>query len=95
MKKGGIVMENEIQKLIESEELEKVTGGYVFHVAPGCAGVETKRWEVVDDGNGEVLGRYATRNEALEMSKLKGQSSKEIYWHGEDGLWHLRHPDPH
>lgn len=85
----------DVENAFNSNELEKVSGGYVFHVAPGCAGVETKRWEVVDDANGEVLGRYATRDEAIKMASAKGQSDKEIYWHGEDGLWHLRHPDPH
>lgn len=87
--------QKEIQELVESGELEKVTGGYIFNVSQGWAGVETKRWEVIDDGNGEVLGRYTTKEEALEMAKLKSQSSKEIYWHGDDGLLHLRHPDTH
>ncbi len=86
---------NDVARAIESGELEKVSGGYVFNVSPGYAGVETKRWEVVDDGNEEVLGRYATRDEAMKMATAKGQSSKQIYWHCEDGLWHLRHPDPH
>lgn len=87
--------QNEIQELVEPEELEKVTGGYIFNVEPGYAGVESKRWEVIDDSDGKVLGRYATKKEALKMSKIKGQSSKEIYWDGEDGLWYLRHPDTH
>lgn len=82
----------EVSELIESGELEKVSGGYVFHASPRDAGVRTKCWEVVDDGNGEVVGRYETRNEALEMAKVKGQSSREIYWYGENGLWRLRNP---
>lgn len=81
---------NEVSELIESGELEKVSGGYVFNVEPENAGVRTKCWEVVDDADGRVLGRYKTRDEALEMAKMKGQSSRQIYWHGEDGLWRLR-----
>lgn len=87
-------MEKEVFKLIESEKLEKVSGGYVFHASPGNAGVRTKCWEVAYDGSGEVVGRCKTHNEALklEMAKAKGQSSREIYWYGEDGLWRLRKP---
>lgn len=73
------------QKAFENGELEKVSGGYTFgEGAPGL------NWEVVDDGNGEVLGRYKTKDEAIEMAYAKGQSPKRIYWHGEDGLWRLR-----
>ena len=68
-------MEKEIKKLGQKES-EKVSGGYVF----GRGELEGKRWEVIDDSSGEVLGRYATKQEAREMAEKKFQSRSQISW---------------
>ena len=69
-----------IVQAIESGDLEKISGGYLLHVARGYEGVEGLRWEVIDDGNGSIQGRYKTRKEALEGAKAKGQSTKQLDW---------------
>jgi hypothetical protein len=77
-------------EVIEEPKLDKAYGGYTFNAAP-WAGVRDKPCEVIDDGNGDVLGRYATMDEATEMAGKKGQSTKEIKnW---DELYKLRSRD--
>ena len=63
-------------KLIGENELEKVSGGYVY----GGGILKGKKWEVIDDGNGNVLGRYETEKEAKKMAGKKSQSKKELSW---------------
>ena len=58
----------DVAQLIDSGELEKVAGGYIYY-AGRTAAVPSKPWEVIDDGDGKVIGRYATRDEALAMTK--------------------------
>lgn len=75
----------DVAQALENGELEEVSGGYIY--GEGAPGLE---WEVVDDGNGEVLGRYETKEEAITMAWRKGQSPKRVYWHGDQGLFRLR-----
>ena len=70
-------MENEknkyLKKLDEHEE-EKVGGGYIY----GEGALKGKRWEVIDDNTGDVLGRYSTEREAKRMAKEKHQTRKRL-----------------
>ena len=57
---------------LSEEELKEVNGGYIF--------IGRDAFEVIDDKNGEVLGKYSSFNEAREAAKKKGQSATIIYW---------------
>ncbi len=71
-------MSKEIKKELTENQKEKVAGGYTF----SQGALEGFRYEVIDDADGHVVGRYSTREEALEMAKVKGQSVKELGWRG-------------
>ena len=51
-------------KKLENEELKDVSGGYIF----GDGSNASYNWEVIDDINGEVLGKYLTRDEARDAA---------------------------
>ena len=82
----------EVVKINENQHAD-ISGGYVFDAngsnnyryrvfgwpePESVAGDSSKPFEVIDDGNGAVLGRYATKEEAHKMAKRKAQSTKEI-----------------
>lgn len=64
-------------KKLNEDELDKVSGGYTFS-AGRYAGDTSKSFEVIDDATGNVVGRYATEDEAIRMAKKKHQSQKSI-----------------
>ena len=72
---------------VSDDLLESASGGYVFY-AGEYAGDEYNPWEVIDDENGNVLGRFATENQAKRMAVRKGQTTAKINsW---DELYRLR-----
>ncbi len=66
-------IKNKAEKLSETET-EKVSGGYVHH-RPGMPSFE---YVVVDDRDGDVVGRYKTKEEAQEAAKNWKLSSKVL-----------------
>lgn len=63
-------------KLIEESQLKEVSGGYIY----GGGVLKGKNWEVIDDAKGEVLGRYATKEDAIKMAVVKNQITTELSW---------------
>lgn len=63
------------------EEVGDVSGGYIFHVGAKDTPDPQHRWEVIDDRTGDVLGRYATRKQAIQEAKMKGVKLSRI-WRG-------------
>jgi len=67
-------------KILNSENLEKVSGGFIHKNNDNA----THKWEVIDDYSGDVLGSYQSESEAknkapqLEGSKFKGQTGTKI-----------------
>ena len=62
---------------IDASELENVSGGYIYNTQ-GKSGLPDKPWEVLDDGDGTVVGRYKTKDEAIESATTKRQSRKQL-----------------
>lgn len=58
--------------MLSDEELEGVSGGYVFEF--DC------RWEVIDDITGNVLATCALQEDAEELADAHGVSSVEVSW---------------
>ncbi len=80
------IHENDFKTLSESEE-NAISGGNggidsKAPFNPDKAGKESfikeLPWEVVDDADGHILGRYATKEEAEKMAGVKNQSTSEI-----------------
>lgn len=62
---------------LDGNKLDGAAGGYIFNAKDG-AGVREKPFEVIDDKDGSVLGRYKSKKEACKMAKAKSQSQEEI-----------------
>ena len=71
-----VKMVDEKKELIDNES-EDVSGGYLLD-AGRYAGDTSKPFEVIDDADGRVLGRYANRNDAKKMAKNKNQLNRWI-----------------
>ena len=71
-------MSEKNKKELNENQNEKVIGGYTF----SHGALEGFKYEVIDDADGHVVGRYSTKKEAKEMAKVKGQSVKELKWAG-------------
>lgn len=62
---------------LNDEELEKVNGGLVF--IDGAD--EARPYEVINDRNGDVLGRYSSYEDALRAAREEfGVSTDRIFW---------------
>ena len=59
---------------LDPEELSKVAGGYVY----GSGEDRSKPWEVINDYDGSVLARFATKEEAVQAAQIYGQKELEI-----------------
>lgn len=73
-KKDGITQNDQMLSL---EDLEGVTGGYLFNQANNFNGGK-EVWEIIDDKTGEVLATTTDKEEALLYCKLRKLSSYEI-----------------
>ncbi|MBO5622332.1 MAG: hypothetical protein J5959_11970 [Butyrivibrio sp.] len=72
-------MEKNINKL-NDDELDGVAGGVIFN-ASGIIGADKDNpWEVLDDRNGNTLGRFKSRDEALAAAGRLGQNHMEVNW---------------
>jgi len=70
---------------INDNELNNVTGGFVFNASNISGSDPAKPWEVIDNKNGNVLARYATRDEAVaQAASYHGSNydTVEIDWNG-------------
>lgn len=72
------------KKTINDDELENVSGGYVFNQAnlPENPSSPSDRqnpyWEIIDDNNGEVLYKFKTKEEAQKGARELGLDDMEI-----------------
>ena len=80
----GVIENNSGLKKLGDENVDELSGGYVYKYGDR----ENYPFEVIDDNNGSVLGRYATLEDAQYAAKNKfGMSEKTIDWYS---LKHLR-----
>ena len=74
------------KKKINDDELENVSGGYLFNQS-NCPGGGANVWEVIDNKTGEVLYETGDKNKAIKACKEVGLETDELeYWQ----LGHLR-----
>ena len=62
---------------VSDDLLESAAGGYV-HNAGNTAGDYSKPWEAIWDNDGEIIGRYATKEEAMYAAGANHVSGQEI-----------------
>ena len=71
-----------MQKL-ENVDLDQVSGGVIFNAA-GISGSDPNRpWEVLDNNNGNVIDRYANREDAARRAREFGNNPMndlEVNW---------------
>ena len=85
----------EARKELSPEELESVTGGYLFN-QQNIPGGGKDVWEVIDDVTGEVLGTTTDKNEALRYCKRRRLSTEELaYFQVEHLRYYHRLPKLH
>ena len=61
---------------LNPEELGAVAGGAIF----GGGADRDRPWEVISDVDGRVIGRFATKEEAVEFARMLGIKEKELTW---------------
>ena len=72
------------KKTINDDELENVSGGYVFNRAnlpdspTSYIDRQNAYWEVIDDKNGEVLYKVKTKEEAQKAARELGLDDMEV-----------------
>lgn len=84
----GKIMGNE--KKIDLNELENVSGGLIFNASNISGADPAKPWEVIDNKNGNVLARFASKNEAIANASQYGSNpynAMEVDW---DAVTRLR-----
>ena len=65
---------------LDDDMLDGVTGGVIFN-SSGIIGAEKDYpWEVLDDRNGNKLGSFKTRDEAVANAGRLGQNYMEVNW---------------
>ncbi|MBQ8955516.1 MAG: bacteriocin [Lachnospiraceae bacterium] len=72
----------ELNKLTE-EELDNISGGMIFNAA-GVEGSDPNYpWEVLDNNNCNVLGRFPSRDAAIKYANSFGKNpynAQEVDW---------------
>ncbi len=75
---------------MNDSDLGNVTGGLIFNASNISGSDPLRPWEVIDNKNGNVLDRFATRAEAEARARQFGSNEynvMEVTW---DGLVSLR-----
>ncbi len=61
-------------KNLNEKELENVSGGFIFNASNISGSDPNKPWEVIDNKNGNVLDRFATKDEAIAKAQSYGSN---------------------
>lgn len=67
---------------ISDNELDNISGGLLFYSNGIIGANKDKPWEVIDN-NGNVVGQYETKADAIERAKENGNdplNTLEINW---------------
>ena len=70
-------------KKLNDSELENVSGGFIFNASNISGSDPSRPWEVIDNKNGNVLNRFATKEQAWSCASSYGGSTydtMEINW---------------
>lgn len=78
-----------MQKINETE-LENVSGGVIFNASQIMGSTPGKPWEVLDNNDGHVIDRYATRQEAEKRAKEFGNCPANAIEYNWDQVRQLR-----
>lgn len=70
---------------INDAELGNVSGGLIFNASNISGSDPARPWEVIDNKNGNVLARFATRDQAVAAAQQYGgnpYNAMETDWNG-------------
>ncbi len=84
-------MKNEVEKneekyLLEDKDLEKTSGGYIYHADYK----PTHQYEVINDVTGEVMSRCEDLEEAKQAANYFAQSADQV---SGETLYRIIHED--
>ncbi len=70
----------DINGKLDEAMLDGVSGGVIFN-ASGIIGADSNNpWEVLDDTNGNTLGRFPNRDDAVAAAGKLGKNHMEVNW---------------
>lgn len=60
------------KNMMNDEALDNVTGGLIFNASNISGSDPNRPWEVIDNKNGNVLARFASKDDAIANAKQYG-----------------------
>ncbi len=78
--KGDKTMNEEKNFEVNDEMLEGASGGVIFDASQVTGSDPNNPWEVLDDTNGSVLGRFATKTDAAKFAAQNGKNHMTVSW---------------
>ncbi len=74
-----IIMSDKIEKISESS-MEEIGGGVIFNAINISGADRNNPWEVIDDTTGNTLGRFPSREDAINAASANGKNWSEVDW---------------
>ncbi len=65
---------------LDEELMEKASGGVIFNAINIDGSDKNNPWEVLDDNNGQTLGRFSNRDDAIAAAGKLGKNHMEVNW---------------
>ena len=72
-------MDDQLTGELTNEQLEGVSGGYIFDAEVLTSGNASDPWEILDN-NGDVVDSWDTKEMAEWVAKTNGLSTVELTW---------------
>ena len=70
----------EMNGKLNDDMLDGVSGGVIFNSSGIIGADQNNPWEVLDDTNGNTLGRFANRDDAIAAAGKLGKNHMEVNW---------------
>ena len=79
------------EKKLTDEELDGISGGMIFNATGRPEADPFNPWEIINNNNGEILGRFPNRDAACEYAKrvygkYDNYNTLEVPWETVDRL---------
>ncbi len=65
---------------LDEELVAKASGGVIFNASNIDGADKNNPWEVLDDNNGQTLGRFSNRDDAIAAAGKLGKNHMEVNW---------------
>lgn len=65
---------------LDEELVAQASGGVIFNAVNIEGADKNNPWEVLDDNNGQTLGRFSNRDDAIAAAGKLGKNHMEVNW---------------